>query len=79
MPPRHGLNLLRRRGCKKSKGHIAWIKGGRESYEQGGQVYIAPRSNPLDIYGHRMGGRWESSRAHWDRYFEPIWKEQVED
>lgn len=61
-----------------SKGHIAWLDdGAREAYEQGGEVYLAPSDRPLDIHGYRQGGRWEASRAHWERYFDALFRSRV--
>lgn len=51
----------------KSEGHIG-TRGELEFYEQGGEVFAAPIANPLDLDGYRQGGRWEGSRAHFDRY-----------
>lgn len=65
-------------GAEASAGHIAWLDDGtREAYEQGGEVYIAPSDRPLDIHGYRQGGRWESSTAHWKRYFDALFKPRV--
>lgn len=41
----------------------------RAAYLIGVDVYIGPRNAPLDTAGHPMGTRWESSHAHWTRYF----------
>lgn len=60
---------------RKSEGHIAWIRSGHkdgthyEAYEQGGEVYLANVANAFDLNGFRHG-RWEGSRAHFDRYRE---------
>ena len=50
----------------KSKGHMFFTKT-HEFYEYQGQVYRAWISNPVDIDGCRIG-RWECSKAHWDKY-----------
>ena len=54
--------------ARTSAGHIRWaLDGAYEYYEQGGEVYLAPANNALDIHGYRHG-RWECSRTHFDRY-----------
>lgn len=61
-----------------SKGHVDWLDGGsREAFEQGGEVFFAPSSNPIDIHGYRQGARWECSRTHWDRYFDAVFASRV--
>ena len=50
----------------KSLGHIAFHDGA-EYFECEGEVYRAQIDNPLDVKGRRFG-RWECSRAHFDRY-----------
>lgn len=52
---------------KKSKGHIAFV-GDFEFFDVGGEVYRAPRHLPLaDLEHGTRHGRWESSRAHFER------------
>lgn len=54
---------------RKSYGHICF-SGDWEFFEIHGEVYKAPRSAPLaDVSGPkpRRHGRWESSRAHFNR------------
>lgn len=62
---------------KKSRGHIAWLTGDREAFEYRGEVYIAPLHSYIRQDTQTRGGRWESSRAHWDRYFPHVWAGQV--
>lgn len=44
---------------ENSKGHVEYI--GPWEYLRGddGNLYRAPKSNPLDIHGYRQGARWE--------------------
>jgi hypothetical protein len=53
---------------QKSPGHITF-SGDFEFYEDArGEVYRAPLSNAFDcLTGYRIG-RWECSRAHFDRF-----------
>ena len=50
----------------KSKGHMFFTRT-HEFYEDGGQVYRAWITNPVDIDGCRVG-RWECSRVHFDTH-----------
>lgn len=53
----------------KSRGHIAWSKDGAfEFYEVRGEVYRAPIGNVFDLDTKARIGRWEGSRAHFDRF-----------
>ena len=49
-----------------SKGHIG-NNGQSEFFVKNDEVFRAPKDSPLDIYGYRMGGRWESSVSHFSR------------
>lgn len=61
-----------------SRGHLAWLDDYRcEAFTQNGEVFIAPNDRPLDAHGYRQGGRWESSRSHWSRYYAAIWQARV--
>ena len=58
-----------RKVSKKSKGHIAYKDGYEYFKTPSGDVYRAPRSNPLEIdTGYRSGARFESTAAAW-QYF----------
>ena len=62
-----------------SVGHLAWLDGRtKEAYVHDGEVYIASTSYPLDTEGRRQGARWESSRAHWKRYYDVLWKTRAQ-
>lgn len=62
---------------EKSAGHIAFLDDGRnEAFVLKDEVYIAPTHNPISTYGYRLG-RWECSKAHWDRYYDAIFKQRV--
>jgi hypothetical protein len=61
-----------------SIGHLAWLDdGSKEAYEQGGEVYLAPTSYPINMGGHRQGARWECSIGHWHRHYDELWKPRV--
>jgi hypothetical protein len=65
-------------GRAPSKGHLAWIDDySSEAYVQNNEVFVAPSSRPLDAHGHRQGARWESSRSHWSRYYDAVWRSRV--
>lgn len=58
----------------KSAGHICFA-GSFEFLEESGEVFRAPKGAPLaDMNGGkpRRHGRWECSRAHFDRYHDVI-------
>lgn len=44
----------------------------RWAFDIAGEVYITPAAPEMDTCGMPMGARWESSRSHWDRYFETV-------
>ena len=50
----------------KSKGHICFA-GRFEFFEHGGEVFRADVSNVMQTDGRRFG-RWECSRAHFERF-----------
>jgi hypothetical protein len=56
----------------KSYGHIAFDAFGREFFDHGGEVYVAPVDAPLaDVTSGpkpSRHGRWECSRPHFERY-----------
>lgn len=54
-------------GQRTSVGHLAFSADGEvEFYEQDGAVYRAPVRNAFDVEGRRHG-RWEGSRAWFER------------
>lgn len=52
----------------ESKGHIAFFNGWEYFYGPAGHVYRAPKRNPLDTYGYRMGARFESQAGVWEEW-----------
>lgn len=52
----------------KSAGHICFTADGQEFYEVGGEVYRANLDSVMDVLTGARIGRWECSRAQFERF-----------
>lgn len=61
----------------KSAGHICFSADGREFYEMFGEVYRANLDSVVDVSTGARIGRWECSRAQFDRFRTMLVPEEI--